>query len=239
MHTAKNVKTNAAWFVVEIWMLRQVISKPAGVIYRGSVATRPSARATRLHSTFCRPSPQTLAASAALAHCHPAAKMSRPPSSPVWSASHLPAMPASPHHQSPQTPLRPQTRKITIKNLKTTPDSISAAYFQQTFAKLRRAVDTILVEGALADSLEELYRGVENLVRENKGPELYEMLQTQCHEFVATVLRRSVESGIAGSIGIGGDGGIGAVECIEAAWGKWTSQLVLLLYFFANGPGAY
>ena len=139
-------------------------------------------------------------------------------------------MPVNSHHQPPQTPLRPQTRKITIRNLKTTPDSVSAAYFQQTAAKLRQAVDTILVEGTLTDSLEELYRGVENLVRENKGPELYEMLQTKCHEFAATPLRSNVEKGIAASVGIGGDGGIGAVECVESAWGKWTSQLVLLLY---------
>jgi hypothetical protein len=87
-------------------------------------------------------------------------------------------------------------------------------------------VDTILSEGTLTDSLEELYRGVENLVRENKGNELYDMLQTKCREFVAGGLRRNVERGIVGSIGIGGDGGIGAVECVESAWGKWTSQLV-------------
>lgn len=154
--------------------------------------------------------------------------MSRLPSSPVSSPPALHSLPNNigHAHQSPQTPLRPQTRKITIKNLKSTPDSVPAAYFQQTSAKLGRAVDTILSEGALTDSLEELYRGVENLVRENKGSELYDMLQTKCREFVAGGLRRNVERGIAGSIGIGEDCGIGAVECVESAWGKWTSQLV-------------
>ncbi len=127
---------------------------------------------------------------------------------------------------SPQTPLRPHTKKITIKNLKSTPDSVPAAYFQQTTQKLQRAVSTILVEGTLADSLEELYRGVENLVRENKGPELYEMLQESCRHFISENMRSNVEREIVGSVGIGGDGGVGAVECIERAWGKWTSQLV-------------
>jgi hypothetical protein len=74
--------------------------------------------------------------------------------------------------------------------------------------------------------LEELYRGVENLVRENKGPELYEMLQESCRSFVSEDMRQNVERGIAGSVGLGGDGGVRAVECIESAWGKWTSQLV-------------
>ena len=106
-----------------------------------------------------------------------------------------------------------------------------AAYFQQTTAKLQNAVDTILLEGTLTDSLEELYRGVENLVRENRGPELYAMLQDKCREFVSTTLRRRVERGISGSIGLGGDGGIGAVECLESAWAKWTSQLVLSISF--------
>ena len=85
---------------------------------------------------------------------------------------------------------------------------------------------TILSEGNLVDSLEELYRGVENLVRENKGPELYEMLQNSCRTFVAQDLRRKVEKEVVGSTGVGGDGGVRAVECIESAWGKWTSQLV-------------
>jgi Cullin family len=129
---------------------------------------------------------------------------------------------------SPQTPLRLQTRKITIKNLKSTPDSVPAAYFQQTSQKLQQAVAAILHEGTLADSLEELYRGVENLVRENKGKELYEMLQNCCRTFVVDNLRVSIEQGISGSVGVGGDGGIRAVECIEQAWGKWTSQLVCL-----------
>jgi hypothetical protein len=159
--------------------------------------------------------------------------MSRLPSSPTASPADLSTSsssaprPQHPQQLTPQTPLRPHTRKITIKNLKSTPDSVAAAYFQQTSAKLRSAVDTILAEGALADSLEELYRGVENLVRENKGSELYEMLQTKCHEFVASTLSKNVERGIASSVGIGGDGGIAAVQCVESTWGKWTSQLVV------------
>jgi hypothetical protein len=87
-------------------------------------------------------------------------------------------------------------------------------------------VIAILHEGTLADSLEELYRGVENLVRENKGEQLYEMLQNCCRTFVEDNLRVSIEQGISGSVGVGGDGGIRAVECIEQAWGKWTSKLV-------------
>jgi cullin 4 len=146
------------------------------------------------------------------------------PSSPP--SSHGVDLPTYSSTINTQTPLRPQTRKITIKNLKSTPDSVPAAYFLQTTQKLQRAVSTILVEGNLVDSLEELYRGVENLVRENKGPELYEMLQDSCQKFVSGNMRENVEKGIVGSVGLGGDGGVRAVECIERAWGKWTSQLV-------------
>ena len=152
--------------------------------------------------------------------------MSRLPSSPPPSHySPVIDLTASPK-TTPTTPLRPQTRKITIKNLKTTPDSVPAAYFQQTTCKLQRAVTTILTEGNLVDSLEELYRGVENLVRENKGGELYAMLQENCRTFVAETMKNNVERGITGSVGIGGDGGVRAVECIESSWAKWTSQLV-------------
>jgi hypothetical protein len=52
------------------------------------------------------------------------------------------------------------------------------------------------------------------------------MLRISCRTFVAEDMRRKVEKGVVGSVGIGGDGGVRAVECIESAWGKWTSQLV-------------
>jgi hypothetical protein len=128
---------------------------------------------------------------------------------------------------------------------------VPAAYFQQTTCKLQRAVTTILTEGNLADSLEELYRGVENLVREKKGGELYSMLRESCRSFVAETLKSNVERGIMGSIGIGGDGGLRAAECIESSWAKWTSQLVLFPgggslmigtyseYFLLPGQSAY
>ena len=152
--------------------------------------------------------------------------MSRLPSSPPPSHSGpLIDLTKSPK-TIPTTPLRPQTRKITIRNLKTTPESVPAPYFQQTACKLQRAVNTILTEGNLVDSLEELYRGVENLVRENKGGELYAMLQESCQTFVVGTMKSNVENGIQGSVGLGGDGGVRAVECIESCWAKWISQLV-------------
>lgn len=154
--------------------------------------------------------------------------MSRLPSSPPPSHT-SPLIDLTNSHKppiSPQTPLRPQTRKITIKNLTRTPDYIPAAYFQQTTRKLKDAVHTILHEGTVADSLEELYRGVENLVRENKGAELYDMLSKMCREYVQNTMRVDVEKSIVGSVGVGGDGGVTAVECIESAWGKFMSKLV-------------
>jgi len=160
---------------------------------------------------------------------------SSPPSSHSADVSELNKSRATPI--TPQMPLRPQTRKITIKNLKATPDSVPAAYFLQTTMKLKRAVETILAEGNLVDSLEELYRGVENLVRENKGQELYEMLQRSCQAFVSGPMKEAVEKGVLGSVGVGGDGGVTAVECVESAWGKWTSQLVLcVLGLLTSGP---
>jgi len=89
-------------------------------------------------------------------------------------------------------------------------------------------------------------------VRENKGGELYAMLEQSCQTFVAETMKSKVESGIQGSVGLGGDGGVRAVECIESCWAKWISQLVLPLrkkektdegtyseYFLLLGSGAY
>jgi hypothetical protein len=125
-----------------------------------------------------------------------------------------------------QIPQRPQTRKIVIKNLKVTPDWVPAEYFLQTTRRLEKAVSTILVGESPGESLEELYRGVENLVRENKGSELYEMLENNCRSHVSKILKQKVDKGITGSIGVGGDGGTAAVECIQSAWEEWTSKIV-------------
>jgi hypothetical protein len=152
--------------------------------------------------------------------------MSRLPSSPPpsFSSPHVDLTADAP--PSPSTPLRPTTRKLKIKKLTIAPNSVPQAYFQQTHNKLENAVTTILSEGKLDDSLEELYRSVENLVRENRGGKLYVMLQERCRSFIAGAVMKRVDQGCAGSIGVGGDAGIGAVECIDGAWAKWTSQLV-------------
>src|SRR5271156_6495914 len=169
-------------------------------------------------------------------------RLSSGPRSPVPSnaLSASPTMASNPFPAMiPQSPIHPQTRKITVRNLKATPQSISDAYFASTLAKLTQAVQTILEQGSLRDSLEELYRGVENLVREGKGDDLYKMLDLRCGEFVRLTLRPEVEKASGGSIGVGGDGGVTVVETIEKAWGKWTSQMGLIRSIFYYLDRAY
>lgn len=139
----------------------------------------------------------------------------------------------------PQSPFYPQTRKITIRNLKVTPQSISDAYITATSTKLRNAVKTILEQGVLRDSLEDLYRGVENLVREGKGEELYKMLDLHCREFVRVRLNPEIENTIERDVPVGGDGGITVVTTIQKAWGRWTSQVGMIQSIFYYLDRAY
>jgi Cullin family len=128
-----------------------------------------------------------------------------------------------------QPPLRPQTRKITIRNLRSTPNAVSQIYFSQTKDRLQRAIDVILEEGTLVDSLEELYRGVENLVRENRGQEVYELLRERCRVFMTQSMAPDVEGFVLSAetaVGTVAGTGYRTVEHVEQAWGKWTSKIV-------------
>jgi hypothetical protein len=90
-----------------------------------------------------------------------------------------------------------------VKNFKVTRKVDSKAFVEQTWARLDAALDTIFSGGKVDFSLEELYRGVENLCRQGLARDTAERLEPK--------LQRGMERVFAG---------FGLVVC--GVWGEGT-----------------
>lgn len=110
-------------------------------------------------------------------------------------------------------------RKLVVKNLKKTSKRDSETYFHSTWALLEKVLGTIFRKEKIPMSMEELYRGVENLCRVDRAPVMYEKLRACCDEYVGTQLKPQILAGVGGNT-------FAAVRIIEAAWRQWRMQLV-------------
>lgn len=100
--------------------------------------------------------------------------------------------PVSPNgSRSNKIPLKNNVRKLVIKNAKTPnsddqrSDQPAKKYYDLTINKLKTSVESILAEQPTIYSLEDLYRGVENLCRYDKSSALWNM----CHNSLSTYIK--------------------------------------------------
>ncbi|GAO52034.1 hypothetical protein G7K_6122-t1 [Saitoella complicata NRRL Y-17804] len=120
-------------------------------------------------------------------------------------------------------------RKLQIKNLRTTSDSAAkqTEYYAATLDKLRTALDCVANETKIGDSLEELYRGCENLVRGGKAKEVHDVLRNGLEVFAKQV-QEQVGSRVAGA----GGGSEAVVTAIEQSWSRWCERLGMIRQIF-------
>ncbi|KAI5840199.1 Cullin family-domain-containing protein [Morchella snyderi] len=115
------------------------------------------------------------------------------------------------------------TRKLQIKNLRKTTRADPDAYFNTTWGALDAALAAIFAGVKIAASLEELYRGVENICRAERGPQLADRLRKRMDAHVAGKLKAEVVVGVGSSE---------AVKEVEKAWRKWNEQLEMIRSIF-------
>lgn len=134
---------------------------------------------------------------------------------------------ASPKNPMPQR--RPNlsapqsgTKKLVVKTIKRSSKPDPDGYFNNVWNQLDNGLSAIFHDDKI--SLEELYRGVENLCRQDKAPVLFQKLCERCTVHVSTKLRASlIKSAL---------GGASPVELLRAtiqAWSTWWNQLVYKL----------
>ncbi|RPA95944.1 Cullin-domain-containing protein [Choiromyces venosus 120613-1] len=115
-------------------------------------------------------------------------------------------------------------RKLHIKNLRKPSKVDPDVYFNQTWNSLEAALTAIFESSKISTSLEELYRGTENICRADRAGELYNKLKACCDAYISDRLKHSIMTS--------GSWKDDVVKCVVSAWEKWNDQLGMIRSIF-------
>lgn len=111
-------------------------------------------------------------------------------------------------------------KKLVVKNLRTTPRFDPEQYFKRVWDQLDAALTTIFGNEKSNHSLEELYKGAENLCRQGRAPELYARVRARCESHLVG----QVVEELAGK-----SSQLSNVDLLSSyleAWRTWSGRLV-------------
>ncbi|KAL4779501.1 Cullin family-domain-containing protein [Aspergillus varians] len=145
---------------------------------------------------------------------------------PILSNSALQSRPGSaPSHQSNFTP-HTGAKRLVVKNLKTGARLNRDSYFDKVWGQLDAALSAIFNGRKPEISLEELYKGAENVCRQGRAAELSKRLQGRCRGHVTGKLHDSlIDKAQLGS-------NIDTLRSVVEAWKVWQSMLVTVRWIF-------
>lgn len=157
-------------------------------------------------------------------------KVSHPPSRPTptptptsTSTSTEPSTNGRPSNFQP----RSGAKRLVIKNLRTTPRVSAQEYAARIWSQLDEALTAIFAGTKVSHSLEELYRGVENVCRQDGAPLLFESLQRRVEgHFVAEVKRPLLEQASTSSSDRHARDHVQLLGRIRSSWLDWNAKLV-------------
>lgn len=112
-------------------------------------------------------------------------------------------------------------RRLVVKNLRKAPRANPEDYFNRVWAQLDAALSAIFTSEKVPYSNEELYRGVENLCRQDKAPVLFQKLLEKCKHNVTTKVKEPL---VAKARTKRNDN---LLRAVVEAWSRWNSQLVI------------
>lgn len=127
-----------------------------------------------------------------------------------------PAVVSRPSNFTPHT----GAKRLVVKNLRSGPRLNQDEYSEKIWSQLATALDTVFEGGKPATSLEELYKGAENVCRQGRAEMLAKRLQERCKTYVANNLRQTITAGSAQ----GAD--IDTLRAVVDAWAAWNTKLV-------------
>jgi hypothetical protein len=115
-------------------------------------------------------------------------------------------------------------KKLVVKNLRTGPRMNQEPYFDKTWAQLNAALSAIFDGQKPEISLEELYKGAENICRQERAALLAKKVQERCKDYVAGKLRDNLVTRA------GGGTDVDTLRAVIEAWSVWHSRLVCFQY---------
>lgn len=111
-------------------------------------------------------------------------------------------------------------KKLVVKNLRTTPKINPDQYFSKVWAQLDASLTAIFSSEKPSYSMEELYKGTENICRQGKAPELYRNVFQRFQNHTAKTMRSSLQA----KTNVGSN--VAVVTALVDAWATWNKQLV-------------
>jgi nuclear pore complex protein Nup205 len=111
-------------------------------------------------------------------------------------------------------------KKLVVKNIRAIPRLNQESYFEKVWGQLDTALSAIFNNKKPTHSLEELYKGAENVCRQGRAAPLSKKLDEKCKEYTSGVLRESILEKSDG-----GDN-VDTLRIVIDAWSTWNSRLV-------------
>lgn len=123
---------------------------------------------------------------------------------------------------SRQSNFTPHTgaKKLVVKNLRTGSRFNQDSYFEKVWSQLDAALAAIFNGGKPEVSLEELYKGAENVCRQGRAAQLAKQLQDRCRGHVSGKLRDALVAKAES-----GDN-VDTLRAVVESWATWQSKLV-------------
>lgn len=110
-------------------------------------------------------------------------------------------------------------KKLIVKNLRPQSSWDANKYFDETWQQLDSALTTIFSAAPVDFSMEDMYRGVENLCRQGRARDVYQKLAERCRSHINDTVKRSLLSKNR-------HGNVEVLQDVLAAWSSWNSQIV-------------
>ena len=118
-------------------------------------------------------------------------------------------------------------KKLVVKNLRTTPRVDPQQYFERVWKQQDSALAASFNDDKIPYSLEELYKGAENVCRQGKAPELYTRLRQKCKEHLEGQITENLKETASKS-----ETDVAVLKAFVEAWAKWQRQLLTIRQIF-------
>ncbi|KAJ4331677.1 hypothetical protein N0V87_008956 [Didymella glomerata] len=123
-------------------------------------------------------------------------------------------------------------KRLVVKNFRPVRKVDPKDFLDQTWQKIEAALNTIFKQGEIDFSLEELYRGVENLCRQNMARDVKDRLVKKCKEYVGGALKAKVKESL-------GRTNVDVLRATLQAWSTWHDQVQYLDWIFCYLDRSY
>ncbi|CAG7919927.1 unnamed protein product [Penicillium olsonii] len=117
-------------------------------------------------------------------------------------------------------------RKLVVKNLRVGPRLDQESYFDKVWSQFDAALTAIFDGKQPETSLEELYKGGENVCRQDRSALLAKKLRARCKEFVNGQMRKNMVTRSKGSTDVD------TLRSVVDAWSNWHSKLITIRWIF-------